>query len=129
MEENDRVYLNPEVFLSGLNDLEYNYYDFLDQAFTFNGWILTLNAEELEQVEKEFRVQPNSNPPQLPPKYTILEYIRKGINEFSHAEFVEDLMVKRVALKKIKACKAGLMKYIPAEEDGEWRFEVIYQDP
>lgn len=117
------VLVNPAVILSELTDLEQDFYDFFKDYSTFNGWALTLNNVEFDELMVDFTLKPGKKG-KAPPKHKILEFILEGKTSFDYAEFSKDLVLKGRNLKRISLCRIGYMSYKAGETDADWTFKV-----
>lgn len=115
--------LDPIVILAGLTKLEANYYEFLELSRSFNGWVLTLNAQEIEDLLVDFTIV-KGKAVQVPPRYKLLECVFDDITEIYEDEFRQDLVQKGTHLKKLSLYKKGWVKYTQAEKDEDWTYRV-----
>ena len=115
--------IEPIALLSEMTELESEYYEFQKVARTFNGWALTLDAEEFDELLTDFTILKGKES-RLPPKYKILDYVFDDIHEFYHEDFTEDLIMKGEHLKRISLSRMGYCTYTPAEEDKDWKFTI-----
>lgn len=123
MEREHDIFVDAPVVLGELTELETNFYNFWKEYRTFNGWALTLNDEEFQELMVDFtfiKGKTNENPP----KYGVLEYIAEGKTSFSSDDFTEDLQMKGDHLKKISLTKMGYAEYTPGKEDKDWEFLI-----
>lgn len=123
--EDMSIHFDLEAILDVLTDAEKNYLEFLKLSNSFYGWLLTLDKAEFEHVYINITHDFVNDPlGAIPFLFTQVELIPKGEGVIIVSDLERDIKRKKRMVRIIRACKEGLLRYVPGETDMEWKFEL-----